>query len=140
MTASFDRHAGLRERRASLFAHLQDSDTQPRFWTHVAENVDWTVEGTILTSAPADQYPSLAPDFFYPSKQPLDELIREQPTLASGVDRRLAAYPRVRGVPLCTSRKPRPTRSPTLSVLRLLRCRGFVLEGASRSILERRRQ
>lgn len=46
MTVDFDSHADLRARRASLFAHLQDPDTQPEFWAQVADDVDWTVEGT----------------------------------------------------------------------------------------------
>jgi uncharacterized protein len=32
--------------RAALFAHLESSQTQPRFWDRVADDVDWTVEGT----------------------------------------------------------------------------------------------
>ena len=36
----------LRERRASLFAKLQEPGTQRDFWAHVADDVDWTVEGT----------------------------------------------------------------------------------------------
>ena len=36
----------LRERRASLFAKLQEPGTQREFWAHVADDVDWTVEGT----------------------------------------------------------------------------------------------
>jgi uncharacterized protein len=32
--------------RARLFAHLESADTQPRFWDRVADDVDWTVEGT----------------------------------------------------------------------------------------------
>lgn len=32
--------------RAALFAHLEGSQTQPRFWDRVADDVDWTVEGT----------------------------------------------------------------------------------------------
>lgn len=35
-----------REDRAALFATLQDATTQPEFWARVAEDVDWTVEGT----------------------------------------------------------------------------------------------
>jgi hypothetical protein len=29
-----------------LFTKLQNTDTQPEFWARVAEDVDWTVEGT----------------------------------------------------------------------------------------------
>jgi uncharacterized protein len=39
-------HDDLRERRANLFAKLQDPDTQQQFWAQVADDVDWTVEGT----------------------------------------------------------------------------------------------
>ena len=35
-----------REDRAALFAKLQDRSTQPEFWARVADDVDWTVEGT----------------------------------------------------------------------------------------------
>lgn len=35
-----------REDRAALFAKLQDATTQPEFWARVADDVDWTVEGT----------------------------------------------------------------------------------------------
>ena len=36
----------LRQDRAALFANLAKLETQPQFWTRVADNVDWTVEGT----------------------------------------------------------------------------------------------
>lgn len=36
----------IRDDRIALFAKLQDPATQPRFWDRVADNVDWTVEGT----------------------------------------------------------------------------------------------
>jgi ketosteroid isomerase-like protein len=36
----------IRERRTALFGNLQSTDTQPQFWAHVADDVDWTVEGT----------------------------------------------------------------------------------------------
>jgi uncharacterized protein len=32
--------------RMALFSELQDSATQPKFWARVADEVDWTVEGT----------------------------------------------------------------------------------------------
>jgi hypothetical protein len=32
--------------RRALFAKLQDPRSQPEFWAHVADDVDWTVEGT----------------------------------------------------------------------------------------------
>ena len=34
------------EDRAGLFAKLQDPTTQPEFFARVADDVDWTVEGT----------------------------------------------------------------------------------------------
>jgi ketosteroid isomerase-like protein len=37
---------GLRAKRAALFAKLAQADTQPEFWADVADDVDWTVEGT----------------------------------------------------------------------------------------------
>ena len=36
----------IREDRIALFANLARAETQPKFWDRVAENVDWTVEGT----------------------------------------------------------------------------------------------
>ncbi|MGI5282549.1 nuclear transport factor 2 family protein [Nonomuraea polychroma] len=36
----------IRNDRAALFAYLQDPATQPDFWARVADDVDWTVEGT----------------------------------------------------------------------------------------------
>jgi ketosteroid isomerase-like protein len=35
-----------RDDRVSLFKNLESPDTQERFWEHVADDVDWTVEGT----------------------------------------------------------------------------------------------
>ena len=35
-----------REDRTALFAKLQDSATQPEFFARVADDVDWTFEGT----------------------------------------------------------------------------------------------
>ena len=35
-----------RDDRIALFAKLQDPATQPQFWDRVADDVDWTVEGT----------------------------------------------------------------------------------------------
>lgn len=35
-----------RARREALFRHLEDPGTQERFWASVADDVDWTVEGT----------------------------------------------------------------------------------------------
>jgi ketosteroid isomerase-like protein len=35
-----------REKRMRLFKKLQDPATQPDFWAQVADDVDWTVEGT----------------------------------------------------------------------------------------------
>jgi uncharacterized protein len=32
--------------RRALFAKLADPQSQPEFWAHVADDVDWTVEGT----------------------------------------------------------------------------------------------
>ena len=46
VTISSENHSSLRERRAFLFAKLQDPATQPEFWAQVADDVDWTVEGT----------------------------------------------------------------------------------------------
>jgi uncharacterized protein len=36
----------IHEDRAALFANLESAHTQPRFWAQLADNVDWTVEGT----------------------------------------------------------------------------------------------
>jgi ketosteroid isomerase-like protein len=36
----------IRNDRAALFACLQDPATHPDFWARVADDVDWTVEGT----------------------------------------------------------------------------------------------
>jgi ketosteroid isomerase-like protein len=36
----------IRDDRVALFSTLQSRDTQPQFWVRVAEDVDWTVEGT----------------------------------------------------------------------------------------------
>jgi ketosteroid isomerase-like protein len=38
--------ATIRDDRTALFRNLQSPDTQPQFWARVAEDVDWTVEGT----------------------------------------------------------------------------------------------
>jgi ketosteroid isomerase-like protein len=35
-----------REDRIGLFRNLQSPATQPQFWARVADDVDWTVEGT----------------------------------------------------------------------------------------------
>jgi uncharacterized protein len=35
-----------RDDRIALFANLQDPPSQPQFWDRVADDVDWTVEGT----------------------------------------------------------------------------------------------
>jgi uncharacterized protein len=35
-----------REDRAALFRNLENPATQERFWQRVADDVDWTVEGT----------------------------------------------------------------------------------------------
>jgi ketosteroid isomerase-like protein len=35
-----------REDRNALFSKLQSPETQPQFWARVADDVDWTVEGT----------------------------------------------------------------------------------------------
>jgi ketosteroid isomerase-like protein len=35
-----------RQDRAALFANLASAETQPQFWARVADDVDWTVEGT----------------------------------------------------------------------------------------------
>jgi uncharacterized protein len=36
----------IRDDRVALFANLESAETQPRFWDRVADDVDWTVEGT----------------------------------------------------------------------------------------------
>ena len=36
----------IRDDRAALFANLESAETQPQFWAQVADDVDWTVEGT----------------------------------------------------------------------------------------------
>jgi uncharacterized protein len=36
----------VRDDRTALFNNLQSPDTQPQFWARVADDVDWTVEGT----------------------------------------------------------------------------------------------
>ncbi|HEX4588069.1 MAG TPA: nuclear transport factor 2 family protein [Mycobacterium sp.] len=36
----------VRSDRAALFAKLESPSTQPQFWDRVADDVDWTVEGT----------------------------------------------------------------------------------------------
>ena len=36
----------VHEDRVSLFKNLQSGQTQPEFWARVADDVDWTVEGT----------------------------------------------------------------------------------------------
>ena len=36
----------IRDDRIAWFAKLQDPATQPQFWDRVADDVDWTVEGT----------------------------------------------------------------------------------------------
>jgi ketosteroid isomerase-like protein len=36
----------IREDRLALFNNLQSADSQPLFWARVADDVDWTVEGT----------------------------------------------------------------------------------------------
>ena len=36
----------IRNDRETLFAYLRDPATQPDFWARVADDVDWTVEGT----------------------------------------------------------------------------------------------
>jgi ketosteroid isomerase-like protein len=38
--------ADLRADREELFGFLASPDTRPRFWERVADDVDWTVEGT----------------------------------------------------------------------------------------------
>ena len=35
-----------REDRRELFEFLQSADTQPKFFARVADDVDWTVQGT----------------------------------------------------------------------------------------------
>lgn len=35
-----------RQDRAALFANLASAETQPRFWAHVSDEVDWSVMGT----------------------------------------------------------------------------------------------
>ncbi|MGD9531423.1 nuclear transport factor 2 family protein [Pseudonocardia sp.] len=41
-----DIRSDIRADRIALFGNLQSADTQPRFWDRVADDVDWTVEGT----------------------------------------------------------------------------------------------
>jgi uncharacterized protein len=36
----------IHDDRAALFANLESAETQPKFWDQVADDVDWTVEGT----------------------------------------------------------------------------------------------
>ncbi|MFG2794663.1 nuclear transport factor 2 family protein [Streptomyces sp. NPDC048419] len=36
----------IRDDRIALFDNLQSPATQPKFWERVADDVDWTVEGT----------------------------------------------------------------------------------------------
>jgi hypothetical protein len=36
----------IRDDRIALFGNLQSPATQQRYWDRVAEDVDWTVEGT----------------------------------------------------------------------------------------------
>jgi uncharacterized protein len=36
----------IRDDRIALFDKLQDPATQPQFWDRVADDVDWTVQGT----------------------------------------------------------------------------------------------
>jgi len=36
----------IHDDRAALFANLESAQTQPKFWDPVADDVDWTVEGT----------------------------------------------------------------------------------------------
>jgi ketosteroid isomerase-like protein len=36
----------IREDRKTLFSKLQSPETQQQFWARVADDVDWTVEGT----------------------------------------------------------------------------------------------
>jgi hypothetical protein len=37
----------IRDDRMAMFTKLQDPATQPEFWARVADNVDWTVKGTV---------------------------------------------------------------------------------------------
>jgi ketosteroid isomerase-like protein len=41
-----ERMTDIREDRKTLFSRLQSPETQPQFWARVADDVDWTVEGT----------------------------------------------------------------------------------------------
>jgi uncharacterized protein len=36
----------IRDDRVALFSNLQRPATQPRHWARVADDVDWTVEGS----------------------------------------------------------------------------------------------
>jgi hypothetical protein len=36
----------IHDDRAALFANLESAEAQPKFWDRVADDVDWTVEGT----------------------------------------------------------------------------------------------
>jgi ketosteroid isomerase-like protein len=36
----------IHEDRKALFSKLQSPETQPQFWAQVADDVDWTVQGT----------------------------------------------------------------------------------------------
>jgi ketosteroid isomerase-like protein len=38
--------SSTRDDRIALFGNLQSPATQPQFWARVADDVDWTVEGT----------------------------------------------------------------------------------------------
>jgi uncharacterized protein len=40
------RMSDIRGDRRTLFSKLQSPETQPEFWARVADDVDWTVEGT----------------------------------------------------------------------------------------------
>ncbi|HEX4250610.1 MAG TPA: nuclear transport factor 2 family protein [Pseudonocardia sp.] len=42
MTSTTD----VRQERIDLFDNLRSARTQPRFWAQVADDVDWTVQGT----------------------------------------------------------------------------------------------
>jgi uncharacterized protein len=45
-TVAQARMSDIREERKALFSKLQSPETQPQFWDRVADDVDWTVEGT----------------------------------------------------------------------------------------------
>jgi hypothetical protein len=62
----------IRDDRIALFSNLQSPATQPRYWARVADDVDWTVEGT---HALAGRYRSKK-DFIAAAFDRLDGVLR----------------------------------------------------------------